>query len=111
MWGIIAGVVSYPVFYFYSQKPMDYLGLDSGIVRALFVVIMSVMLASAFGYGVGWAIDTPKERAQNNHFILASTHLITEAASCVDNSKGKPCITFTGEESKWSDNLLYGVNN
>ena len=52
MWGIVAGLVSYPVFSWYSKRFLDDQGLESGFTRMLLVFLVATILSSALGYGV-----------------------------------------------------------
>lgn len=54
MWGLVTGIVSYPVFAWAGHRWLDDQGLPAGLTRATLVFLAATALSSGLGYGVSW---------------------------------------------------------
>lgn len=110
MWGVVAGIVGYLIALSLSRRFMDYIGLESGFVRLIALFIISVSVACLVGYWTSWTIGTPKQRIENAKFVSHTYTDLSDVASCVTHSDGKPCEKISTAYSQWSNHILYGVD-
>lgn len=91
MWGLVAGIVSYPVFAWYSRRFLDEQGLESGFTRMMFVFLVATILSSAVGYAVSW-VATPAHKQSTSAAISKNgTKILGQELQCLHNPASASC--------------------
>ena len=107
MWGIVAGLVSYPVFSWYSKRFLDDQGLESGFTRLLLVFLVATILSSALGYGVSWLTTPSHTRSTQAGQEKKSTAILGKEISCLQNPSSSACQS-AAQQGKALENKLLG---
>jgi len=69
MWGLIAGLVSYPAFAWTGHRLLQHFDWKPGFSRVLVVFLIATLLSSALGSGVSWILTPPGQ--QSTQTVLA----------------------------------------
>ncbi len=107
MWGIVAGLVSYPVFSWYSKRFLDDQGLESGFTRMLLVFLVATILSSALGYGVSWLTTPAHTQSTQAALEKKSTVILGKELHCLQNPSSPACQS-AAQQGKALENQLLG---
>lgn len=107
MWGLLAGIVSYPFIAWYSHRRLEDQGLPSGLTRTLLVFLIATALSTVLGYGVSWL--TSKPEAPRQHLQQATTQLLGHELRCLQNPASAACQSAIQQSRQLKEELLSGA--
>lgn len=110
MWGIVAGLVSYPVFTWYTKRFLDDQCLETGFTRFLLVVLIGTILSSALGYGVSWLTTPPHTQSTQAALEKKSTAILGKELTCLHNPDGAACQAAQQQSQGLENKLLSSLS-
>ncbi|MHB8248770.1 MAG: hypothetical protein ACYDCX_07800 [Acidithiobacillus sp.] len=109
MWGLLAGIVSYPFIAWYSHRRLEEQGLPSGFTRTMLVFLIATALSTALGYGVSWLTSKPEAGgAPQQHLQQATTQLLGHELQCLQNPASAACQSAIRQSQQLKEELLSG---
>ena len=108
MWGLLAGIVSYPFIAWYSHRRLEEQGLPSGFTRTMLVFLIATALSTALGYGVSWLTSKPEAGVPRQHLQQATTQLLGHELRCLQNPASAACQSAIQQSQQLKEELLSG---
>lgn len=109
MWGLVAGIVSYPVFAWYSKHYLGEQGLERGFTRMVLVFLVATILSSALGYGVSWMTSTPQSRNSQAQLQKKGTAVLADELECARDPASAVCQSTVEQADALEQKLLSGL--
>jgi hypothetical protein len=106
MWGLIAGLVSYPAFAWAGHRLLQHFDWKPGLLRVLIVFLMATLLSSALGSGVSWVVTPPGQQSTQTVLERRLKNLLADELACFSHPEGAACQSFLHQRDALEHALL-----
>ncbi|MBU2830948.1 MULTISPECIES: hypothetical protein [Acidithiobacillus] len=109
MWGLVAGIVSYPAFAWYGKRYLDGQGLERGFTRTVLVLLMATILSSTLAYGVSWMASTAQSRNSQAQLQKNGIAMLADELKCARDPASALCQSTAEQANALEQKLLSGL--